>query len=201
MDKNRLNELMKTAEAHLEIAKYLDSRPPVRAVPGDAKALQEVLDRNTLCGKMVCHLLYAIIFEISIKVIWELDSGTKADQTHDIGKLYKGLEKGSQECVKEIYDDQIAKWAGVEGTMEEKKKTLGQFVQFSSFYEALEANRDTMVNFKYDTMFKGKSTLIGSAIWDGQTIWALPPGYTSFAARLFNYTEIRVAGLIAVSTV
>ena len=46
--------------------------------------------------------------------------------------------------------------------------TLGELVQLQSWEDTLPANKDVVVNFKYDGEFKGKSTARGVSCGTGQ---------------------------------
>lgn len=195
MDKSRIEEKINAAEAHFEIAKHLDTRRvlEIENVPGGFTAQKEAKDRHVFHSKQVCHMLYAIVFEISIKVIWDLDHNKACKFTHNVSKLFLELAGESQEKIREIYDEHVSSMAGLAVTMGGEQKRLGEIVQFSTLCETLLANEATMKDFKYDTKFKGKSTTVGSTLWDDQTVWALPSGYTPFAANLFYYTKERLA--------
>ena len=54
-----------------------------------------------------------------------------------------------------------------------------------------------MKNFKYETRFNGKSSVMGSVIWSDELVWMLPPMNDRFPDALFRYTVDRVkeAGL------
>ena len=177
---------MKAAEACLEIAKYLDSRPPIKAVDGGLEAQQEARDRHILLSKIVCHFLYATVLEITIKIMWELNNRKECKHNHNICKLYEEIDENGQEKIRKFFDEKVSELDGLEGEMGSKKIRLGDLVQFGSLEEALKSNEDTMKNFKYDNKFEGKTNAISSTIWNDETLWALPPGYETFAAKLFN---------------
>lgn len=197
-DQSRVNKRMRSMQNFMEIAKYLDSGPPIQAPVGLSQAeFDEIHAKHNLAGKSVTHMLDAIVFEISVKVLWELDHDADCRNTHNIGALYAELSHSSQRDIKEIYDDQSANLSSVEATDSEgHTKRLADLVPFQSLDEALLANADTIRNFKYEGSFKGKSSVMGSAMWDGNTFWTLPRLEHRIGERLpeslYNYTAKRV---------
>ena len=181
----------------LEAARHLDDCPayPVKmSTATSPETIQETRDNHRLSRKQIAHMLNAIVLEIAIKVLWELDNNEECGYTHDIGGLYKGLNPKTRQKVKEIYDEKAVSLAGIEGTNKKGKRIrLGDLVRFQSLDEALEANEDTMKNFKYDGEFKGKSSAMGSVIWDVTTLWTMPPmDHARFPEALYRYTMDRV---------
>ena len=192
MTRDKRNQRVEAGEAYVAIAKYLDSRPPLKMVEGGPEEQERERDKHSWNSIIVCHILYAIVFEISIKIVWELDNGQACRHTHDINALFDELADDSQSKIRSIFDVQVASVSEIEGTLSGVTRKLGDVVPFSSWKEALQANEDIVKNFKYDNKFKGKSTLVGSSIWNGRTLWDLPPGYESFVVKLFNYAKSRV---------
>ena len=196
MDLNRLDERIKAMESHLDIVIYLDKSPqhlvPVQGIPTEAK-IEEAKDRHRWSRKSVVHMLNAIIFEIAIKILWELDNEKKPKNTHDIFKLYEGLKPNSQSDLKSLYDEKVKLLAGTEGNQGGQQVRFGDLVQFQSWEDALHANRDVMVNFKYDGIYKGKSSAMGSAVWNNETLWMMPPiEWSQFAESICLYVKDEV---------
>ena len=64
-------EKISSTEAFYEIARYLTSNPPVRVEHGQNS--ENELDKHRLWRNKVAHMLYAIIFENTIKKLWETE--------------------------------------------------------------------------------------------------------------------------------
>ena len=180
----------------MEVAKYLDESPqhmiPIQVGTSEAD-IQEMKDKHRLSRKHVAHMLNAVVLEIAIKVIWELDNNQECRYTHDIGALYGELKEDNQRELKEIYNEKATGLDGLEGTDKRGKRIrLGDLVQLQSLQEALAANEGTMRDFKYDAEFKGKSSAMGSVLWDGERLWTLPPITERFPEALYRYTADRV---------
>ena len=142
--------------------------------------------------RSVAYMLHAVILELAIKVIWELDNGKKCKNTHNVSKLYKDLDSASQSDLKHLFDEKAQLIAESEGNMEGKQIRYGELVQFQSWEDTLTASEDVMVNFKYDGEFKGKSTAMGGVMWDGTTVWALNPIGELFCEAIHRYLRDRV---------
>ena len=190
---------MESMRSCLEAASHLDDCPvyPVKvSAITSPSVIQETKERHRLSRKHISHMLNAVVLEIAIKVTWELDNEKECRYTHDIAMLYKELNEKSQRELKEIYNEKLAMLAGLEGTDKKGQQvTLGGLVQFQSLQDALVANEDTMKNFKYDGDFNGKSSAMGSVIWDEKTLWTVPPlDHVRFPEALYRYTVERVEG-------
>ena len=193
MNKSRLDSRMSSMQCCMQIAKYLDDSPqhlipiPLGSSESD---IQEIDDKHRLWRKHIAHMLNAIELEIAIKVIWELDNQSDCRNTHNISELYDELKKESQRELKEIYDEKAEVLSGLQGTDRKSQRIrLSDLVEFQSLQDALLANEDTMKNFKYDGDFNGKSSAMGSIIWNNNRLYAIPPlNSERLPEALYHYT-------------
>ena len=189
--------MVESMRSCLEAAIHLDECP---AYPVNVSAMtspsvvEEAKVRHMLSRKNIAHMLNAVVLEISIKVIWELDNGQECRYTHNIDALYGELKENSRREIRVIYDEKLALLAGLEGTGKTgQRRRVGDLVQLQSLKEALVANEDTMKNFKYDGEFNGKSSAMGSVIWEGNRLWTVPRlGHMRFPEAIFRYVERRL---------
>ena len=197
MSSERLTKRMESMRYCLETAKYLDDSPQ-HLVPVSSNAtvgeIEDAKDKARLSRKHISHMLNAIIFEITIKVLWELDNHTECSYTHKIRALYGELSEKSRREVKEIYDTKSAELAKLEGTRKNKERIMvGDLVEFQSLEDALIGNEDTMKNFKYDGVFNGKSSAMGSIIWNEHLLYVMPSlDHMRLPETLYHYTMSRV---------
>ena len=199
MNSDRLRNRLESMRSCLEAASHLDDCPvyPVKtSAITSAGVIQGTMDRHRLSRKHISHILNAIVFEIAVKVIWELDNDRECSYTHNIGALYRQLSERSRREMDEIYHEKSAILAGLEGTDKKGNRIqLSDLVEFQSLEEALIANEDTMKNFKYDGVFNGKSSAMGSVMWDKERdrIWTLPPlEHVRLPEALYHYTMARL---------
>ena len=182
-----LKEKLEMAETFMESADFLE-QPLYYAARGDSKEEIEVrTDKQRIQKKKMCHFLYAVVFELAIKIIWEIEKGKKCKPTHNILNLYKELSCEKQSKIKDLYDMQAA----IIRTQEGRQRTGNQIrvndlTKFQSLEEALEANYDTVTDFKYDGLFQGKSSVIGGVIWNTERIWVFPEGFVVFPRELLK---------------
>lgn len=151
------------------------------------------MDDQILERKKVCHFLYAVIFELAIKIIWEVEKGTPCKRSHQILQLYNDLSARSQAIIKQMYGHQQLSLRRIAGTQHGLPMLLDDIADFQSLEEALASNADTITNFKYHGNFKSqsKSSAIGSTIWNESRIYACPPGpdFLVFPKQLINYAK------------
>ena len=197
MDAQRLENRIASMRHCMETAKYLDDNPRHSvSVPASASEveIEDAKDKARLSRKYISHMLNAIVLEIAVKVIWEIDNERKCRYTHNIIALYRQLSERSQEELRAIYEEKSAEIAGLEGTGKNGERiTISDLVELQSLEDALMANEDTMKNFKYDGVFSEKSSTMGSMIWDGNLLWTFPPlKRIRLPEALYSYTKDRV---------
>lgn len=196
MNVTRIEERMSAMQTCIDSARCLnESRVySIPNTPGALATREEEIDRQRLSRGKVGHMLCAVALEIAIKVLWELEHRKACRHTHDIKTLYNELNIQSQQQLKKMYDEKMSALAALEGTQKDGKHVrIGEIVQFASLKEALDANEDTMRNFKYDNKFTGKSSAMGIMMWNSQRQYVLPPLQgESFIEALFRYTREQI---------
>ena len=184
-----LEEKLRIAETFMETAEFLEIAPFTAFIGESKEKIEARKDKQRLQRKEVCHFLYAIVFELAIKIIWETDKGKECRRTHNILDLYKELSLKKQSPIKDLYDNQVSIIKNREGERGGKKIRFKDLADFQSLDEALKSNQDTITNFKYDGQFRGKSSVMGSVIWNSKGIWTLPEGFVVFPKKLLKYAR------------
>ncbi len=193
--KAQFGDMAQSMHDCMSIAKYLDLNPTTPVPVGTPESdFDDARARYRLSKKHVVHMLNATAFEIAIKLLYKMDTGGDHPHNHNIHRMYRDLSDTSKSQVAKIYKQSVSELAAIEGDGNDGHLTLGELVQFQSLDEALKSNEDVMKNFKYDGAYKGKSSAMGSAIWNGETLWAFPPmpSSTFFPERLCNYVLHRM---------
>ena len=180
-------EKLEMAEAFMAAAESLETTLFLK-VSGDSAKNQQRYQR-----KQVCYFLYAIIFELSIKIIWEIEKGEQCRRTHEILEMYRELSSEKQLHIKDLYDNQAAIIRNMKKQPEKNEIGNPDSINFQSLDEALESNGDTMINFKYEGIFRGKSSLIGGVIWNNEDSWILPQVSVVFPKELLQYAKDNAA--------
>lgn len=143
--------------------------------PEEVQAKLEDTKRNI---KYVTHFLYAMVFELSIKIIWEIEQGEEPPYHHNILCLYRQLSQASQQKISDMYDDQVSNMEKLISECNGRKNRGGEIVNLNldlqSLEDALEVNEQIVKNFKYDGQLNGKSSVLCSIMWGGDTMWILP---------------------------
>ena len=135
-------------------------------------------DDNALGKKFVTHFLYAMVFELSIKIIYEIEQGEAAPHHHNISGLYKKLSPVAQQKISDLYDAQVSNMKKVISECNGRRNRGGEIVNLNpdlqSLEDALKSNEQTVTDFKYDGGFNGKSSVLCSIMWTDDLIYALP---------------------------
>ena len=185
-------EKLETAKTFLETAMLLERCPYPVEIGGSREEIQERVDELTWHKVKVCHFLYAIIFELAIKIIWEVENGEECEHHHHLLEFYTGLSCEKQSRIKELYDTQ----SSLIRTQEGRQRTgnlvrVNDLTEYQSLEEALEANATIVRDFKYDGRYRGKSSVICGVIWNNETgiLWMLPEKFIIFPKELLKYAR------------
>ena len=179
MPKTDLDKKIFMAQSFLDSAIFLEKTQDFLPAdlfnsPEDARAKFD----NPLPRKVVIHFSYAVVFELSIKIIWEIEQGKEAPHHHNISLLYKKLSPVSKQKISDLYAVQVSNMKKLISECNGRKNRSGQIVNlnpdFQSLQEALEVNQQTVKNFKYDGQFKEKSSVLCSIMWTDDLIYVLP---------------------------
>ena len=141
--------------------------------------------------------LIRIIFELAIKIIWESENGTECEHHHRILEFYAELSCEKQSKIKELYDTQASLIRSQEGQNRGNRIRVDDLTEFQSLEEALYANCNTVVNFKYDGLYRGKSSVIEAFIWNNETgnRWIFPERFVIFPKEFLKYARECVKSL------
>ena len=150
------------------------------------------MDDQILDRKKVCHFLYAMIFDLAIKMLWEVENGKECEHHHRILEFYTDLSCEKQSRVRDLYNAQATLIRNQEGRQRTGNgERVDHLTEFQSLKEALEANWDTVTNFTYEGLFHGKSSVIEGVIWneDEELIYIFPQRYAIFPKELLSYAR------------
>lgn len=151
---------------------------PTLVMSNSIEEAQAKKDDNALGKKFVTHFLYAMVFELSIKIIYEIEQGEAAPRHHKISILYKDLSPAAQQKISDLYDVQVSNMKKVISECNGRRNKGGKIVNLKpdlqTLEDALEVNEQTVTNFKYDGGFNGKSSVFCSTMWTDDHILILP---------------------------
>lgn len=147
----------------------------IGSTPEEAQAKK---DDAALGKKFVTHFLYAMVFELSIKIIYEIEQRKEAPYHHNILCLYKELSPAAQQKISDLYDIQVSNMKKLISECNGRRNRGGQIVNLKmdlqTLEDALEVNEQTVTNFKYDGKINGKSSVLCSTMWTDNRIFILP---------------------------
>ena len=150
----------------------------------------EAIDDQSIQKRMVCHFLYAVVFEIAIKIIWEVENKKECEHHHRILDFYTELSPERQSNIRQLYEKQSARVRRETATDRTGRRgCVDDLSEFQSLEDALKANYDTVTNFKYEGRFHGKSSVIAGVIWNHDRIWVLPNKYVVFPKEIIRYAR------------
>ena len=198
LEKLNMAEVFMEAAELLEIAESLERALCPGVIDESREEIQRRIDDRNIRRKAACHFLYAIVFELTIKIIWAVEKGRESYPTHKILQLYNELSCEKQSIIKDWYDNQqLSMMRAIEGEQGGNQIRLDDLIDFQPLEEALEINEETMIDFKYDGKFpfERRSSAIGSVMWNDKRYWILPPGFVVFPRKLLKYAKECVESL------
>ena len=174
------------AQSFLDVAAFLEMVPNF-ARGASVEEAQADLVYGPWRKKSVIHFLYSIVFEISIKIIWEIEQKENSPHHHNIFRLYKELSSVSQQKISDMYDSQVS---NMKKLISEVPELTNYNWDLQSLEDALKVNETVIKNFKYDGEISGKSSVFGSMLWADGEILTTPQVVAEliiFPKALFNY--------------
>ena len=165
----------------------------IQIVAESEESARAKVDDTTFGRKMTAHFLYAIIFELCIKIIWEIEHKTTPPFTQDILSLYNELSDDSRRKITELYDKQVRNIEAVisdanSGIKNKGGDIVNLSVNLQSLQEALASNAETIKNFVYEGIIGGKSSVFSSILWTHDRIYTIPkPELIIFPKYLLDY--------------
>ena len=103
--------------------------------------------------RSAAQLLYAISLEVGLKALWEIDNGKQAEHTHDLSRIFVGLEPERLDKHRRWYS-LIANHAGASASLD----------------TALNANANMVRDFKYGEHIGETGTVVGGEFINGVVI-------------------------------
>ena len=154
----------------------------------DSPMQSQYVDDIRISKSLVCHFLYAIVVELSMKAIYEKHCRSIPDRTHKITGIYQKLPENIKRTIKSIYEDTVTDWKQVKGQRDDTSFTIGERFHFLTFDDALANNEKLMTSFKYDGLLHTDiSPIISTIIRDDDSIYVIPrKSFAPFAQRLFD---------------
>lgn len=91
------------------------------------------------------HYLKAVVLELLVKMLIELDHREPAPYTHDIHSLFAALGRETRQIFEEAYDEARKRTQKLVSTIPQAKEAI-----FPPLEEVLRINEDTVIDYRYD---------------------------------------------------
>ena len=181
------------AKGFLDSAQLLE-RTTNQIVASSLEEAESKADDTRFRRKMTAHFLYSVVFELCIKIIWEIEHGTPPKPNHDILARYTELSPDSKQAISGFYDTQVANIKHIislaNGQVDNKGDIVNLQIKLQSLEDALTSNQEIVKNFKYDGRLDAKSSVFCSVMWDDDDIYILPePKIIVFPQLLLEYAS------------
>ena len=187
-----LNRKISMAKSFLDSAQLLE-RTTDHIIAGSQEEAESKKVDTLYRRKMTAHFLYAMIFELCIKVIWEIEHNKTPKPNHDILSRYRELSKDSRQAISDLYDTQVGNTKHIisrlnSGITDEHGYIVNVSVKLQSLEDALTSNQETVKNFKYDGRLDEKSSVLCSVMLnDNEMLPLQEPEMIVFPELLLDY--------------
>ena len=192
MDNTSLTDKIKMAQGFLDSSQLLE-RTLNQIVAKSQEEAEIKVDDTRYTRKMTAHFLYAIVFELCIKIIWEIEHNEPPKPNHDILSRYRELSKESRQAISDMYDNQVKITQNIisrsnSGVTDNYDETVSLCIELQSLEDTLKSNPETMRDFKYDGKLTQKSSAFGSIMWSKDRKYLLSdPNFIVFPEQLLTY--------------
>ena len=180
---------LEMAEAFLETAMLIEG--PYLLESNSREEVDARASKLRWQKKKVCHFLYAMVFELAIKIMWEVENSRESEHIHNILQIYKELSRKKRSKIRQLYDTQVSEITNQVGQRNGARIRVEDLTEFQSLKQALKANYATVTAFKYHGLYKGKSSVIGGVIWneDVEQIYIFPERFVIFPKEIVKYAR------------
>ncbi len=140
----------------------------------------EHLENDFLHINNTCYFLSAIIFELLIKIFYELENEQPCKKTHDLKEIYNELASKDKEFIKSRYE--ILSKNNELKEIEKKARIV-----YCNLDEAIDINENIVVHFKYDSKINKKNSVFNNLVRGHKTIFTIPNNISeSFFTELLD---------------
>ena len=182
-----LNRKISMAKSFLDSSQLLE-RTTNQIIAGSREEAESKADDTRYRRKMTAHFLYAVVFELCIKIIWEIEHNKTPKPNHDILSRYRELSKDTRQAISDLYDTQVRNTKHIISQANSGGNVVNLCIELQSLEDALTSNQETIKNFKYDGKLDKKSSVLCSIMWDENEIYVLPkPEIVIFPQLLLDY--------------
>lgn len=104
--------------------------------------------KESLHSALTATYLKAVILELILKILCELDTKKQAPFTHDLQRVFNLLNMNTKNFLTESYSRAVCR-------RQSQFKTVDPTLEFPPLKEILRSNADIVKNFKYGTLTSG----------------------------------------------
>lgn len=118
-----------------------------------------------------CYFLNAVVFELIVKIFWEIDNGRECRYTHLLDKLYPELSDGSREFLENQY---ITLKNEVESTLKNAKGKSDLNITYADLESALVTNKKVVMDYKYEMKPNSSNSVFDNIVTSQDFYYTIP---------------------------
>lgn len=126
---------------------------------------EQFLQNDYLPINETCYFLNAVIFELLIKIFYELETNKVCEKTHNLKKIYDKLSDTNKKFIRDEYQK----------VKNKLKKDMSQAdITYCNLNEALKQNHKIVTDFKYKMQIDLKNVAFYNLVVNNGTIFVVP---------------------------
>ncbi|MDO3386332.1 hypothetical protein QWI17_10825 [Gilvimarinus sp. SDUM040013] len=118
-----------------------------------------------------CYFLNAVVFELIVKIFWEIDNGRECRHTHLLDKLYPELSDWSRAFLENQY---ITLKNEVESTLKDAKGKSDLNITYADLESALVTNKEVVMDYKYEMKPNSSNSVFDSIVTSQDFYYTIP---------------------------
>ncbi|MBN7820323.1 hypothetical protein [Bowmanella yangjiangensis] len=118
-----------------------------------------------------CYFLNAVVFELIVKIFWEIDNGRECRHTHLLDKLYPELSDGSRAFLENQY---ITLKNEVESTLKNAKGKSDLNITYADLESALVTNKEVVMDYKYEMKPNSSNSVFYNIVTSQDFYYTIP---------------------------
>lgn len=163
---NSTKSKLNATEAFLKSVQFQLSISPQDETQHIKFIKNDFLDINT-----TCYFLNSVIFELIIKILWEINHNKECTFTHDLRKLFSELSEESQKFLQQNYSQFKTQ---VESAIDSVTGGVNENINYCDLDEALDINKKIVMNFKYEMTPSSKNSLFNNIVSTDKHLYTIP---------------------------
>lgn len=129
--------------------------------PANPDHHQKFIENDFYQINKVCYFLNAVVFELIVKIFYEIDNNKECPRHHNLKNIYKELSGESQKFVKDKYEELKKE---TENFLRVKNDDSSLELSYADFQKVLKTNGEIVMHRKYDMKLDSNNAVFNNMV-------------------------------------